>query len=104
MAWIYLCAAGIMEIAWAISLKLSQNFSQPVPTITFIISAILSIVLLSLALKTLPVGTAYAVWTGIGACGVATIGIIFLNDSASPLRIAFLLMIAGGIIGLKLTA
>lgn len=103
MAWVYLLAAGIMEIAWVVALKQSQNFSQHLPSIIFVITAILSVLLLSLALKQLPLGTAYAVWTGIGACGVAIVGMIFFGDSASPVRIAFLLMICAGIVGLKFT-
>lgn len=104
MAWIYLVAAGIMEIAWAVALKQSQNFSQLTPSIVFLVTATLSVALLSLALKSLPLGTAYAIWTGIGACGVAIIGVVFFGDSASLIRIGFLLMIAIGIIGLKFTA
>lgn len=104
MAWIYLVAAGIMEIAWAVALKQSQNFSQLTPSIVFLVTATLSVALLSLALKSLPLGTAYAIWTGIGACGVAIIGVVFFDDSASLIRIGFLLMIAIGIIGLKFTA
>ena len=104
MAWIYLVAAGIMEIAWAVALKQSQNFSQLIPSIIFLVTAALSVILLSFALKSLPIGTAYAVWTGIGACGVAVIGIVFFGDSTSLIRIGFLLMVATGIIGLKFTA
>ena len=103
MAWIYLFAAGLFEIAWVISLKQSLNFTLLTPTIIFVITAILSVALLSLALKSLPIGTAYAIWTGIGVCGVAIAGILYFGDSANPLRIAFLLMITTGIIGLKFT-
>jgi len=103
MAWIYLFAAGLFEIAWVISLKQSDNFTLLTPTIIFVITAILSVVLLSFALKSLPIGTAYAIWTGIGVCGVTIAGILYFGDSANPLRIAFLLMITTGIIGLKFT-
>ena len=103
MAWVYLLAAGCMEIIWAVALKQSQIFSQLVPSVIFIVTAILSFLLLSLALKQLPLGTAYAVWTGIGACGVAIVGMVFFGDSVSPARIAFLLMIGAGILGLKFT-
>jgi len=103
MAWVYLLAAGCMEIAWAVALKQSQNFSQFLPSAIFVVTAILSVLLLSLALKQLPLGTAYAVWTGIGACGVVIVGIMFFGESVSPARIAFLLMIGAGIMGLKFT-
>ena len=103
MAWVYLLAAGCMEIVWAVALKQSQNFSLLVPSVIFVVTAILSFLLLSLALKQLPLGTAYAVWTGIGACGVAIVGMVFFGDGVSPARIAFLLMIGAGIVGLKFT-
>lgn len=103
MAWFYIVAAGLMEVVWAIALKQSQSFSQLYPSLLFIFSAILSIILLSLALKHLPIGTAYAVWTGIGACGVAIAGIVAFGDTASPARIGFLVMIIAGIAGLNYT-
>jgi quaternary ammonium compound-resistance protein SugE len=103
MPWVYLLAAGFMEIAWAVSLKQSQGFSQLLPSVIFVLTSIFSIILLSLALKQLPLGTAYAVWTGIGACGVAIVGMVFFGESTSPVRIAFLLMIGTGIMGLKFT-
>lgn len=103
MAWIYIVAAGLMEIVWAVALKQSQSFSLLLPSILFVVSAVLSILLLSLALEHLPIGTAYAVWTGIGACGVATVGVIAFGDTVSPARIGFILMIIGGIAGLNYT-
>ena len=102
MAWVYLAMAGMFEIAWAIGLKCSDGFSKPfVGTLTFVAMAI-SVWLLSLAMRTIPVGTAYAIWTGIGAVGVAILGIIIFGESREILRIACLFLIIAGIIGLKL--
>ncbi|MFC4912400.1 DMT family transporter [Actinomadura gamaensis] len=102
MAWILIVIAGLFEVAMASCLKLSKGFSQLWPSVGFAVFAIASFGLLSLALKSLDVGTAYAVWTGIGAVGTATVGIVAMGDSASPLRIGALALIVIGIVGLNL--
>lgn len=104
MAWIFLFFAGLFEIGWAIGLKYTDGFSRPVPTILTIASMIVSLGLLGLALKTLPVGTAYAVWTGIGTVGTAMLGIWLLGEPATALRLACIALIVCGIVGLKLVA
>ncbi len=104
MSWIILVIAGLLEVVWAIGLKYSQGFSRLWPGVITIVAMVASVALLSWAMKTLPVGTAYAVWTGIGAVGVATAGILLLGESASPARLASLALIVVGIIGLKLSA
>jgi quaternary ammonium compound-resistance protein SugE len=101
MAWFYLIIAGLLEIGWAVGLKYTDGFSRLLPSILTIITMVLSIVFLSLALKTLPMGTAYAVWTGIGAVGTVIFGIAFLGDPATALRIGCIALIVTGIVGLK---
>jgi quaternary ammonium compound-resistance protein SugE len=101
MAWVILFIAGIMEIGWAIGLKYTDGFTKIVPTVLTVACMIGSIVLLGLALKTLPVGTAYAVWTGIGTVGVAILGILLLGEPASVMRIVCIGLIVSGIAGLK---
>ena len=103
MAWIFLLLAGVLEVVWAFLMKASDGFSKPWPTIGTIAFMIVSFGLLSMAMKTLPLGTAYAIWTGIGAVGAATAGILLLGESASPARIVSLALIVAGIIGLKLS-
>jgi len=102
MAWTMLFVAGLMEIGWAIGLKYTEGFSRLVPSVLTLICMAGSIVLLGLAVKTLPIGTAYAVWTGIGAVGTAILGIILLGDPATALRLACIGLIVAGIVGLKL--
>jgi quaternary ammonium compound-resistance protein SugE len=102
MAWIYLTIAGLFEVGWAIGLKYTEGFTRLLPSLWTIASMILSIVLLGLALKTLPVGTAYAVWTGIGAVGTATLGIYLFAEPATVARLLCIGLILSGIIGLKL--
>ena len=102
MNWILLLLAGLCEIAWAIGLKYTEGFTRPLPTIGTIAAMLISIWLLGIAMKSLPVGTAYAVWVGIGATGTAILGIILLNESASAARLASLGLIVAGIVGLKL--
>lgn len=104
MAWTYLFFAGLFEIGWAIGLKYTDGFSRPVPTILTLVSMIISLGLLGLALKTLPVGTAYAVWTGIGTVGTALLGIWLLGEPATAMRLACIALIVSGIVGLKLVA
>jgi quaternary ammonium compound-resistance protein SugE len=102
MAWGILVGAGLLEIVWAIALKHTDGFTRFWPSVIGLTAAVVSFVLLSTALKSLPVGTAYAVWVGIGALGVALAGIVALGESASPLRLGFLALILIGIVGLKL--
>ncbi|HEY6366878.1 MAG TPA: quaternary ammonium compound efflux SMR transporter SugE [Candidatus Binatia bacterium] len=104
MPWIYLFVAGIFETAWAIGLKYSAGFTRLGPSIFTILTMAISLYLLALALRTLPVGTAYAVWTGIGAVGAAILGMLLFNESREITRIFCILLIVAGIIGLKLTS
>ena len=104
MAWAYLFVAGLFEVGWAIGLKYTDGFSRPLPTLLTIASMVVSLGLLGLALKTLPVGTAYAIWTGVGALGTAILGIVLSGEPATILRLACLGLIVGGIVGLKLVA
>jgi quaternary ammonium compound-resistance protein SugE len=101
MAWVYLILAGLLEIGWAIGMKYSQGFTRPLPTLFTIATMIVSFALLAIALRTIPVGTGYAVWTGIGAVGTAILGIVLFHDSANPVRLFFLALILVGIVGLK---
>jgi quaternary ammonium compound-resistance protein SugE len=102
MAWAVLFVAGLMEIGWAIGLKYTEGFTRLVPSVLTLVCMAASIVLLGLAVKTLPIGTAYAVWTGIGAVGTAVLGIILFGDAATALRLACIGLIVAGILGLKL--
>jgi quaternary ammonium compound-resistance protein SugE len=104
MNWLILITAGLFEVAWAIGLKFTEGFTRLFPTIGTVIAMVLSLVLLGQAMKTLPVGTAYAVWVGVGAVGTAILGIVLLGESSSPLRIASLALIVAGIVGLKLAS
>jgi len=102
MAWIYLTVAGLFEIGWAIGLKYTDGFTRLLASLWTLASMILSIVLLGLALRTLPVGTAYAVWTGIGAVGTAALGIYLFAEPATVARLLCIGLILSGIVGLKL--
>lgn len=102
MAWTYLLIAGLFEIAWAIGLKYTDGFSRFWPSAGTVIAMALSVVFLGLALKTLPVGTAYAVWTGIGAVGTVILGILLFAEPATALRLGCVGLILAGIVGLKL--
>ncbi|HEX5219055.1 MAG TPA: quaternary ammonium compound efflux SMR transporter SugE [Verrucomicrobiae bacterium] len=104
MAWIYLIIAGLLEIGWAIGLKHTEGFSRLWPSVATLCTMIASFALLSVALKTIPVGTGYAVWTGIGAAGTAIIGMVFLGESREVLRILCILLIIAGVLGLKLVS
>lgn len=104
MAWIILVAAGLLEIVWAFSMKASNGFTHPVWSIVTMVAAGVSFWLLAWALKTLPIGTAYAVWTGIGAVGAAIIGIMFLKEPASAARVFSIALIVAGIVGLRLAS
>ena len=104
MAWTLLFFAGLFEVAWAIGLKYTDGFTKPVASVLTVAAMIASIVLLGLAMKQLTVGTAYAVWTGIGTIGTVILGIALMGDPATPLRLACLGLIVLGIAGLKLAA
>jgi quaternary ammonium compound-resistance protein SugE len=104
MHWIFLFFAGIAEIGWAIGLKYTNGFTRLVPTVLTLASMVLSLGLLGLALKALPVGTAYAVWTGIGTVGTALLGIYLLGEPATVVRLGCIGLIVAGIVGLKLAA
>lgn len=104
MAWVILFVAGLLEMAWALLLKQSEGFTRPGPTIGFVVTLFLSMFLLAQAIRTLPVGTAYAVWTGIGAAGTAIVGMIWLGESRDVLKLVSLVMLIAGIIGLRLTS
>jgi quaternary ammonium compound-resistance protein SugE len=102
MAWVALFIAGLFEIGWAVGLKYTEGFSRLTPSLFVIVAMTLSIVFLAFALRYLPMGTAYAVWTGIGAVGVALYGIWIFHESSDPLRLACIGLILAGIVGLKL--
>jgi quaternary ammonium compound-resistance protein SugE len=104
MAWVILFIAGLLETVWALLLKQSEGFTRPLPTIGFIISLLLSMSLLAQSLKTLPVGSAYAVWTGIGAATTAVVGMLWLGESRDVLKLISLVMLVAGIIGLRITS
>jgi quaternary ammonium compound-resistance protein SugE len=104
VAWIILVAAGLFEIGWAVGLKYTDGFSRLWPTLGTVTSMIVSLGLLGLALKTLPLGTAYAIWTGVGTIGTAIFGIILLGESADAVRLGCIGLIVAGIVGLKLVS
>ena len=104
MAWTYLFFAGLFEIGWAIGLKYTQGFTRLLPTALTVASMAVSLGLLGLALKSLPLGTAYAIWTGIGTIGTAILGIILFGEPATALRLACIGLIVAGIVGLKLVS
>ena len=104
MPWTYLFLAGLMEVGWAVGLKYTDGFSRLWPSVWTILAMVLSLFFLGQSLKTLPVGTAYAVWTGIGAVGAAVFGIILFGDSRSVLRLASIGLIVAGIAGLRISA
>ena len=102
MAWVLLVIAGLFEIGWAIGLKYTEGFTRLVPSLFTVASMIVSLALLGLALKTLPVGTAYAVWTGVGAAGTALLGMALFGEPATAMRLACIGLILAGIVGLKI--
>ena len=104
MPWIILLFAGLFEVGWALGLKYTEGFTRPMPTALTIISMIISMGLLGLALKELPVGTAYAVWTGVGTVGTAILGMWLLGEPATAVRLGCIALIVCGIAGLKLAA
>ena len=104
MAWTLLIIAGLFEIGWAIGLKFTEGFTRLWPSVWTAAAMVISVVLLGIALKTIPVGTGYAVWTGVGAVGTAILGIILLGDPATWSRLACIALIVSGIVGLKLVS
>ncbi|MCW0002214.1 quaternary ammonium compound efflux SMR transporter SugE [Pararhizobium sp. YC-54] len=104
MAWIILFLAGILEIGWAVGLKYTEGFTKLMPTVLTGASMVASVVLLGIAVRTLPLGTAYAVWTGIGTVGTVILGIVLLAEPATAVRLGCIALIVAGIAGLKLTA
>jgi quaternary ammonium compound-resistance protein SugE len=103
-AWITLAGAGLLEIVWAIGLKYADGFTKPVPTAITIAAMAASMYLLAMAARDLPIGTAYAIWTGIGAVGAALLGMMLFNESANLARLACIGLIVAGIVGLKLSS
>jgi len=104
MPWVYLFIAGLMEVGWAVGLKYTHGFSRLWPTVWTVLAMVFSLFFLGQSLKTLPVGTAYAVWTGIGAVGAAVLGIILFGDPKSAVRLFSIALIVAGIAGLRLSA
>jgi quaternary ammonium compound-resistance protein SugE len=104
MAWVMLIVAGLLEVCWAIGLKYTQGFTKPLPTVLTVLAIIASMVLLSLAARSLPIGTAYAVWVGIGALGAAVLGMVLFHEPVTAPRLFFLALLLTSIIGLKLTS
>jgi quaternary ammonium compound-resistance protein SugE len=104
VAWAYLALAGLFEVGWAIGLKYTEGFTRLVPSVLTLASMVVSVLLLGLALKTLPVGTGYAVWTGIGTVGTALLGIYLMGEPATATRLACIGLIVAGILGLKLAS
>ena len=102
MNWIWLCIAGILEIFWAVGMKYSHGFTRLIPSLLTVAAMLASLGCLALAMRTLPLGTAYAVWTGIGTVGTVIVGMIFFGESTAILQILCLLLIVSGIVGLKL--
>jgi len=103
-AWIYLILAGVLEVGFASMLKLTENFTKVIPTLIFLVFAIGSFYSLTKAVETIPMGTAYAIWTGIGAVGTVLVGIFFYNEPSSILRLVFISTLVMSIIGLKLVS
>jgi quaternary ammonium compound-resistance protein SugE len=103
MTWIILLLAGLLEVVWAVGLKYTEGFTKLVPSVLTVAAMAGSVGMLGLALRTLPLGTAYAIWTGIGTVGTVIYGIVMLNEPASAIRLTCIAMIVGGIIGLKIS-
>lgn len=104
MAWIYLIFAGVLEVVWAYAMKLSDGFTRPVPAAATIVAMIASFALLSLAMRSLPLGTAYTIWTGIGAVGAFILGVVALGEQAGALRIAAAVLIVSGLVLMKVSS
>ncbi len=104
LAWVWLLLAGLLEVTWALSLKYSEGFTRFVPSVVTLAALALSMVLLSVAVRTLPIGTAYGVWVGIGALGAAVLGVVLFDEPLSAARVFFLALLLVAIIGLRLTS
>ena len=104
MPWVYLLAAGILEVVWAFAMKQSHGFTKPIPSLITLVTMIASFALLSIAMRTLPLGTAYTIWTGIGAVGAFLIGIVVLGEQAGAMRIAAAVLIVSGLVMMKLSS
>ncbi len=104
MAWVILCLAGLLEVGWAVGLKYTEGFTRPWPTAGTAAALVASMALLGVALRTLPLGTAYAVWTGIGTVGTALLGIFLFDEPATAIRLSCIGLILAGILGLRLAA
>ncbi|KAA3642127.1 MAG: quaternary ammonium compound-resistance protein SugE [Proteobacteria bacterium] len=104
MAWFYLFVAGLFECVWAVGLKYTEGFSKPIPSVVTVMAMGASVWMLALAMKEIPIGTAYAIWTGIGAVGVAIVGMLLFDESRELLRLISLMLIITGIVGLKLVS
>ncbi|MCA0374566.1 MAG: quaternary ammonium compound efflux SMR transporter SugE [Gemmatimonadetes bacterium] len=104
MPWVVLCIAGVFEIAWAVGLKYTEGFTRLWPSVGTLVALVISMALLGVAVRTLPLGTAYAVWTGIGSVGTAILGVVLFREPATAMRLACIALIVAGIVGLKLTA
>ena len=104
MAWLYLLVAGLMEVAWAVGLKYTEGFTRLWPSVWTGVALVLSMLLLAAAVRTLPLGTAYAVWTGIGTVGAAVLGVVLFGEQVTAARVACIGLIVAGLVGLKLTS
>lgn len=104
MAWIYLLAAGVLEMVWVVAMKYAEGFTKLVPSIVMLVGMFFSVGFLGLAVKTIPLGTGYAIWTGVGAVGAVIYGMCFFGEPVTVLRIIFLVMIISGLVGLKLVS
>jgi quaternary ammonium compound-resistance protein SugE len=104
VAWLILFVAGLLEVVWAYAMKISDGFSRPVPAVVTIVAMIVSFVLLAQAMKALPLGTAYMVWTGIGAVGAFVLGVVMLGEALSPARVLAAVLIIGGIVLMRLSS
>ncbi|TXK62084.1 quaternary ammonium compound efflux SMR transporter SugE [Alkalisalibacterium limincola] len=104
MSWIVLLLAGAFEVVWAVGLKVSEGFTRPIASLTTVLAMAVSVVLLAMAMRSLPLGTAYAVWTGIGAIGAFTVGVVWFAEPLTPARVLSAGLIVAGIVGLKLSS
>lgn len=103
MAWIYLLLAGLLEIGWASAMKLSAGFTRPLPTLAMVVTMVGSFTLLALAMRSLPLGTAYSIWTGIGAVGAFAVGIAFMGEALTPMRVVAVALIVAGLALMRLS-
>jgi quaternary ammonium compound-resistance protein SugE len=104
MAWVFLVIAGVLEVVWAFAMKQSEGFSKLVPSVVTLVTMAASFGLLSLSMRSLPLGTAYTIWTGIGAVGAFALGVVALGEQASPMRLAAAALIVGGLVLMKLSS